>query len=110
MSLVEFNFKALNGAQMDEIVTNSKCVLDSAQANQNGLTIRVIEMLGAKKKIITTNEDVVNYDFYRPENVYVYNGGFDSNNVFFKSPYQEIEDEIYKKYSLESWLKTLLNL
>ena len=106
----EFNFKALNGAQMDEIVTNSKCVLDSAQANQNGLTIRVIEMLGAKKKIITTNEDVVNYDFYRPENVYVYNSGFDLNNVFFKSPYQEIEDEIYKKYSLESWLKTLLNL
>ena len=52
---------------MDEIVTNSKCVLDSAQANQNGLTIRVIEMLGAKKKIITTNEDVVNYDFYRPK-------------------------------------------
>ena len=46
-------------------------VLDSAQDGQLGLTIRVLEAIGAKKKIITTNEDVINYDFYY-QRIYMY--------------------------------------
>lgn len=104
----EFNFKPIDGTRMTELLTQSKCVLDSAQAGQNGLTIRVFEALGAKRKIITTNADVVNYDFYREENIYVYNGTFDMNSVFFTKPYVEIDESVYAKYSLKSWLKKLL--
>ena len=74
-----------------------------------GLTIRVLEALGAKKKLITTNKDIVNYDFYHPENIYVYDGKVDLENIFFTSEYFEIDYEIYKKYSLESWLKEILS-
>ena len=71
---------------MNFIYSNSRCVLDSAQEGQMGLTIRVLEALGAKKKLITTNEDIVNYDFYNEENIYVYDGKtFDFNSPFFKS-------------------------
>ena len=62
----EFHYVPLKGKEMDDVYESSRCVLDSAQAGQLGLTIRVLEALGAKKKLITTNEDVVNYDFYRP--------------------------------------------
>ena len=55
-----------------EIFEESKCILDAPQKGQNGLTIRTIECLGAKRKLITTNKDIVNYDFYCPENIYVY--------------------------------------
>ena len=55
------------------------------------------------------NEDVVNYDFYRPENIYVYDGQVDLNNVFFKSEYVDVESEIYKKYSLRSWLSKIID-
>ena len=101
----EFHFEALNGKQMDETYSESRCVLDSAQAGQLGLTIRVIETLGAKKKLITTNEDVLNYDFYEPENIYVYDGKkFDIENVFFTQPYKELDRSVYEKYSLRNWL------
>jgi hypothetical protein len=93
---------------MDDTYSESKCVLDSAQAGQLGLTIRVLEALGAQKKLITTNEDVVNYDFYDEENIYVYDGkSFNFDSPFFKKPYKKIDESIYEKYSLRSWLKEM---
>lgn len=104
----EFQFDPLAGKEMDRVFANSKCVLDSAQAGQIGLTIRVLEALGAKKKLITTNEDVVNYDFYREENIYVYDGHFDLKAPFFNSDYVEVENSVYEKYSLRNWLKEII--
>lgn len=104
----EFHYEPLTRQKMNDVYEASRCVLDSAQAGQLGLTIRVLEALGAKKKLITTNEDIVNYDFYRPENIYVYEGHIDLDNVFFKEEYKEVDKEIYEKYSLRSWLKKIV--
>lgn len=104
----EFHFTPIKGKEMDQLLYESRCVLDSAQSGQTGLTIRVLESLGARRKVITTNQDVVNYDFYRAENIYVYSGNFDFSDVFFNSEYQDVEKDIYNKYSLNSWLKELL--
>lgn len=105
----EFHYMPISGKDMEQIYLDSRCILDSPQEDQLGLTIRVMEALGAKKKLITTNADVKKYDFYRKENIYVYNGSFDFLNIFFKEPYKEIEQDIYKKYSLRNWLKEILN-
>lgn len=91
-----------------EIFEESKCILDAPQKGQNGLTIRTIECLGAKRKLITTNKDIINYDFYCPENIYVYDGNFDFNSVFFKTDYQEINLNIYEKYSLDNWINEII--
>lgn len=104
----EFHYVPLKGKEMNDVYEASRCVLDSAQAGQLGLTIRVLEALGAKKKLITTNEDIVNYDFYRPENIYVYKGKIDLDDVFFKEEYKEVDKEVYEKYSLRSWLKEIV--
>lgn len=104
----EFHYVPLKGKEMNSIYEMSRCVLDSAQDGQLGLTIRVLEALGAKKKLITTNEDIVNYDFYRPENIYVYRGKIDMNDTFFKEEYKKVDMQIYKKYSLRSWLKEIV--
>ncbi|MCR5185602.1 MAG: hypothetical protein K6D97_00600 [Clostridia bacterium] len=105
----DFNYVALKEDEISKIFADSKCILDSAQDNQNGLTIRVIETLGAKRKLITTNENIKQYDFYYPENIYVYEDDFDFNNIFFKTDYRELRKEIYEKYSLSNWLSTLIN-
>ena len=104
----EFHYVPLKGKDMNDVYETSRCVLDSAQDGQLGLTIRDLEALGAKKKLITTNEDVINYDFYKPENIYVYEGKIDLENVFFTHEYKEVSKEVYEKYSLRSWLKEIL--
>lgn len=105
----EFHYVHLKGKEMNEVYESSRCVLDSPQAGQLGLTIRVLEALGAKKKLITTNQDVVNYDFCRPENIYVFNDTFNLSDDFFTKPYVEVDNKIYEKYSLKSWLMEILS-
>lgn len=105
----EFHFVPLIEKEMVEVFQKSKCILDSPQAGQEGLTMRVFETLGARRKLITINPDIKQYDFYRPENIYVYEGEFDYEDVFFKSAYCNIDEKIYQKYSLRSWLKEILS-
>lgn len=109
-SLDEFKFIPLTGKRMEDVIVNSRIILDTAQSGQTGLPIRDIEALGAKKKLITTNEDIRNYDFYRDENIYIYNGkGFDFNSPFFVKSYKDLDGEVYNNYSLKRWLIRLLN-
>ena len=66
----EFHYVPLKGKEMNDVYEASRCVLDSAQAGQLGLTIRVLEALGAKKKLITTSPEVKRYDFYCEDNIF----------------------------------------
>lgn len=107
-SIDEFHFKPLKGKELDNIIADSKCILDSPQDGQLGLTMRVFEAFGANKKLITTNENIINYDFYKPENIYIYKDKFDFQSDFFKKDYIYPDKGIYKKYSLENWLKIVI--
>ena len=98
----------LSKNEMMDIIKKSRCILDAPQAGQTGLTIRTLECLGAKRKLITTNADIKNYDFYNEKNILVFDGNVDMESPFFTHDYEEIPLEIYKKYSLNSWLKTML--
>ena len=87
----------------------SRCILDAPQAGQSGLTIRSIECLGAKRKIITTNSDIRFYDFYNENNILIFDGNIDTNSPFFTEDYNDIPESVYQKYSLRNWLKTMLD-
>lgn len=108
--LSDFKLDTLSKDKTMQIVKHSKCVLDSPQDNQDGATIRVIESLAAKVKLITTNKDLVNYDFYNPKNIYIYDGEFDFENEFFKEPYCDVDEKIYEKYSLRGFLKQIFDV
>jgi hypothetical protein len=100
----------LNYTEMVTTMAQSKCVIDIPATNQTGLTMRTIETIGAHTKLITSNENVKQYDFYNPENIYV----LDLNTLempdkqFYDRPYVELEEKIKSKYSLESWVNTLI--
>ncbi|MGQ7945278.1 hypothetical protein [Flavobacterium sp. WC2509] len=104
-----FVFKPVSAKDNFETLIRSKVILDIAHPDQSGLTMRTIEMVGAQKKIITTNKDIVNYDFYHPNNVMVIdreNPVLDLN--FFKVDYFFISEKIASKYSIKNWLKRML--
>lgn len=78
---------------------------------QNGLTMRTIEALGSFKKLVTTNREIMDYDFYSANNVCV----MDRKNPrvpksFFASDYSTIAQDTYYKYSLEGWLDEIFIL
>lgn len=108
---IEFISKYLQISEVNKYIKRSKILLDIHRKEQNGLTFRVFESIGLNKKLITTNPDVVNYDFYNPNNILVIdekNINFDDN--FFKTAYKPILKNIYDKYTLEQWVSTVFDL
>ena len=104
----EFKHEKLTSNEMMDVLSHSKCVLDSPQEGQTGLTVRSIECLGAKRKLITMNEDIKNYDFYNENNILIYKDDLDLNCDFFKTDYQDVPEDVYEKYSLHHWARTIL--
>jgi hypothetical protein len=98
----------------DEVIANIRkagIIVDIHKFGvQDGLTFRVFEALGFRKKLITTNVDIKTYDFYDPQNIFVIEDGSIINipETFFSSPYRDLPAEIIRKYTVPSWLDAVL--
>lgn len=104
----EFVYKRMSMIEANDILECSNIVIDCPKEGQTGLTIRTFEALAANKKLVTTNETIKFYDFYKPENIYIFKGVFDFDDVFFHSGYVEISEDIKQKYALENWIKKIV--
>ena len=106
----DFRFESLQKEQLLKLIAESKAVIDSNHPSQSGLTMRTLETLGAKRKLITTNVNVKEYDFYKESNILVVDRFSPViTSDFFVSEYEEIPLEIYKKYSLDGWLYNIFS-
>lgn len=106
----DIHYRMMPFAKLYHIYANSYCVMDVENPGQHGLTMRSIETLGLKRKFITTNKDIINYDFYRPSNILI----IDRENPvvdaeFFNKPYEELPAYIYETYSLRNWVLEVLS-
>lgn len=106
ISRKEVNFKGLTSKEVCEIYASSRCVLDIEHPRQKGTTTRPVEMLPMKKKIITTNTYVKDFDFYSENNFLI----IDRNNPvikeeFFETPYMESSNEVVEKYSPKTFVR-----
>lgn len=100
--------KPLNYIAVNEYNSSSKVVLDLPHPLQSGLTMRTIEAIGSKKKLITTNVDIVNYDFYNSKNILlIERENLKIDRSFFEIPYIDVPLDIYKKYTLEEWVEDI---
>lgn len=100
--------KTLNHYEIQEKMEESDIILDVVRKNQTGLSFRIFDALALNKKLITTNQSIKEYDFYNENNICV----IDKNNIsipndFLNTQYEKLSDEIYKKYSIENWVKTV---
>lgn len=93
-----------------ELITSSKMLLDFQQEGQEGLTIRMVESLFFRKKIITNKQDIDKYDFYDCRNIFIL-GKDDINCLekFAEEPYKEVKQEIINKYDLKYWIDEYFN-
>lgn len=92
-----------------EFVKKSDVLLDFVDPRHTGLSIRFFEGMYYKKKVITDNKMVKNYDFYHPNNIFVLeNENYEKIDAFLQIPYQEISQEIVEKYGFGSWIKEII--
>jgi hypothetical protein len=106
----EFQYNMIPGFKAADLLAKSSASLDIQHPSQSGLTMRTIEVLGSKRKLITTNKEIKKYDFYRPENILVIDREFpDFDFEFLKRPYLDLPDDVYEKYSLKGWVSEVFS-
>ena len=92
----------------ESIQSSIRCAVDINHPKQVGLTMRTIEMLGLKRKMITTNGNIKTYDFYRPQNQIVFNRKlFSLSKEMIMEDYVNIPESIRQKYSLDAWIEEI---
>ena len=109
LSIKDISFQQVDISKCLNIFNKSKVILDINQPNQTGLSLRVFEAIGLQKKLITTNKEIKNHNFYNKNNFYV----LDRSDLRIDSQFPELDfvkldDHIYDEYTLESWIKKVL--
>jgi len=105
----EFIFKPLPKTEIMSLVSRSKIVVDIERSVQSGLTMRTMEMLGASKKLITTNPKASAAEFFHPANVCVIDRKKPRVDAsFLSSSFQPVPAATLERYSLSGWLEEVL--
>ena len=102
------SFRPKNQDEISELIGNSKAILDINDKKQSGLTIRTLESLFAQKKIITTNSDIREYDFYNESSILIIDRtAVEIPSSFFERSSERAlsNSEFYSKYSAEGWIE-----
>ncbi len=108
---IEFRSSRTDFTCLKEKFETSEIIIDLVREQQNGLSFRFFEAMAYEKKVITTNKDVATYDFYNPKNILI----IDKENPvipqeFLQGSYEPLPDAIYHRYTLKTWIQTVLNI
>lgn len=98
-----FYKKALCYPEIIALYRSSRVIIDIVSSGQHGLSLRPIEALFLKKKLITNNEQIKKYDFYDKNNVFIL-GVDDENDLsqFVSTEFKSTYDESY--YEMVNWI------
>ncbi len=85
-------------------------LIDLNQEGQRGLTLRPMEAMFLGKKLITDNMDIINMDFYDPNNIFVLGvDKFSNLKHFLESPIKDIDSKIIARYDINNWITRFEN-
>lgn len=101
------DFLYTNLKELAEKYKKSKILLDIAYKNQSGLGLRPLEAIAANCKLITTNPNIINYEFYNGNNIFYLKD--DLSNIgeikeFIKIPMLDYSEDIKYKYSVDGFV------
>lgn len=104
--IVYSNKEAITYTENIENIKKSKCLVEIVQSGQEGITLRPLEAISFKKKLISNNEKLTQYDFYHKENIFIL-GKDDISTIgdFLNSKFVEIDVNTVNKYNVYNWLK-----
>jgi hypothetical protein len=106
----DFSFKGIPKAEVDKIFDSSSVILDIEDPRQKGLTIRIFDALAAKKKVITTNNEIEKYKLFDSNNILVIDRKkCDIDLGFFDTPFSEYTSEISDTFSCSDWVEDVFN-
>jgi hypothetical protein len=87
-------------------IEKSSCILEIVRKGQSGPTLRLMESLYFRKKLITNNSYVISEEFYNPASIFVL-GERDINDLksFIECEAPEYDKKLLDKYDVMQWIE-----
>ena len=116
------SFTPFSPEEIRDMCLNSKAILDLANETQQGLTMRTMETLGIRRKIVTNNIYLKDYEFYNEDNAKVLEelaskadeaeasgdySAFELPDSSWLDKRYVVDDAIRRRYSIHAWLDNL---
>jgi len=99
-----FVFELIPFDKYNQYLSSTRAVLDVQNELQDGLTMRTFETLGAGKKLITTNVNILNEPFYNESNIQVLNpDDIHLSTSFLNNDFKQ--DLLLEKHEINNWIK-----
>ncbi len=92
-------------SEFQRVTNSSKIVLDIAHPLQSGLTMRTIEALAAGCHILTSNQDLTNYNSIAPAQYTIFTRG---NTIIVPQILEQTQSIKMTEYSIKSFLNNIL--
>ncbi|HAQ1429686.1 TPA: oligosaccharide biosynthesis protein Alg14, partial [Enterococcus faecium] len=87
----------------------SRGILELLREGQQGVTLRTFESMYFQKKLVTDNQAIAHYHFYRPENIFLLRErDLDELPEFLHTPFKPILSELLEFYDAENWAKRFI--
>lgn len=97
--------------EVHEYYKQTKVIVDLVRQNQTGVSFRIFEAMAFEKKVITSNKNIVEYDFYNPANIMLIDEeAIAIDSSFFDTPYESLPEAVYTYYTLSAWVDRIFNL
>lgn len=92
-------------------IKSTRCLVDITQSQQHDITLRPLESIAYKKKLITNNVNIKEYPFYSSSNIFIWGvDKMENIEAFLNSPYEDIEKDVIKKYDINYWLDSMCKM
>lgn len=93
-----------------KMTSEAKCIIDWVVDLNRGLTFRCLEAAVMKKKLITNYVDIASYDFYNPNNVFIWGvDAIEKLPYFINSDFDSSTNSVLERYSFSNFCKTILD-
>jgi hypothetical protein len=90
-------------------IVKSRCIVDLVQQGQSGISLRPLEQIFFRKKLLTDSHDISNIDFYHKNNIFrIGVDNIDEIKSFMNTPHKIIENKILSRYDVNHWLNNFL--
>lgn len=104
-----FSHTPMPRSKVKALFGRSKGFIDIEHERQSGATIRTFEALGSRKKLITTNARIREFDFYSPENIQVIDRRDPHIDLdLLEAPVKEIAPDVRHRYSVQGWVDDIV--
>ena len=109
--LVRYRGERVDYKQYIKEIKRSKGILELNKQGQDGLTLRALESLFYKKKLITNNKSICKEKIYKKENIFVIGiDDYDTLKDFLETDYlcDECYDDLIQYYKFDGWVDRLV--